>query len=73
MTENKACPVPLSEALRVNSVTSNTYKANLLDDYCYGSGKYESDSPPENNFSELSYSLLIIPVPQPFMEDIWPP
>lgn len=72
MIENRACPVPLSEALQVKSITSNTYTANLLDDYCYGSGKYENDSPPRNNYSKPSYSLLITPVPQPFTEDIWP-
>ena len=46
MTENSVCRVPLNEALQVNSVTSHTYRANLLSDYCYGSGKYESGFPP---------------------------
>lgn len=46
MTEKRACRVPLSEALQVISVTSHTYKANLLDDYCYGPGKSKSTPVP---------------------------
>ena len=42
MTEKWDGRVPLGEALQVKSVTPHTYRANLLNDYCYGSGKYES-------------------------------
>ena len=44
MAENEVYRVPLGEAFQVSSVASHAYTANLLGDYCYGSGEYKRDS-----------------------------
>ena len=76
MAENEVYRVPLREAFQVSSVASHAYTANLLGDYCYGSGEYNATLLyPDSQFRELHshYSLLTDLVSQPFMEGIWLP
>lgn len=38
--------VPFSEAIKVVKLDSHTYKANLIDSYCIGAGKFFFFLPP---------------------------